>query len=207
MAQSRLQIVAAIVALLTPTLALRASLPASLTRRSCLAALAALNLGTPAALAETPFFKPSVMLSLEGAQAAMRACAKEADANGWAVTVVIVDMSGEPVLLERRGAAPMTPAVAMGKARSAVMSGKETTVFEKMANGSGDKPPRMALLSAPNLVLMEGGVPIIIDGQTVGAIGVSGVRSDQDAQVAKAGVAVLAAAPIPARASAAAASR
>ena len=84
----------------------------------------------------------------------------------------------------------MTVEIAMGKARTAAISGKETTAFEKVANGDEATRPRLALLSSA-LLLMEGGVPIIVDGVVVGAIGVSGVRSDQDAQVAKAGVTAL----------------
>ena len=121
---------------------------------------------------------------------AMAAAAREAARNGWKVTIAVTDSSGVPLMLQRMGAAPMTVDIATGKARTAAMSGKETTVFETTANGSEEKRPRLALLSAP-LLLMEGGVPIIVDGVVIGAIGVSGVRSDQDAQVAKAGVAAL----------------
>lgn len=195
------------------------------------------RLGLPQALADpapmaladpapstTPFFKPTVALTLAGAKHAMEAAAKEAEANGWAVTIVISDMSGTPLLLERHGSSPMTVEIAMvscdeatpdrtslrllsvlllphllamvsiptfqGKARTAAISGKETARLEESANGSPEQRPRLALLSAP-VLLMEGGVPILYDGKCVGAIGVSGVRSDQDAQVAKAGIRAL----------------
>ena len=146
--------------------------------------LATMLISAPRCSAETvPSFRPSVVLTLPGARRAMAAAASEADANKWAVTIAVTDAGGVPLLVERHGAAPMTVDIACGKARTAALSGKETSVFEKSANG-GELKPRMALLSAP-LLLMEGGVPIVVDGVCVGAIGVSGVRSDQDAQIAK----------------------
>ena len=120
----------------------------------------------------------------------MRAASAEAAANKWAVTIVIVDETGAPVLLERKGAAAISAEIAMGKARTAALLGKETAVLEKAANGDSAKAARIALVSSP-LTLMEGGVPILVDGVCVGAVGVSGVRSDQDAQIAKKGVAAL----------------
>lgn len=119
----------------------------------------------------------------------MAAARAEAAHHGWAVTIVVADASGVPLLVQRDGAAPMTVDIAMGKARTACMSGRETSVFEASVNGK-DASPRLALLSTP-LTLMEGAVPILIDDVVAGAVGVSGVRSDQDAQVAKAGVAAL----------------
>ena len=88
-----------------------------------------------------------------------------------------------------RHAFPASAEIAMGKARTAALFGKETAGLEEAANVA-DGAARTALLSAP-FVLMRGGVPIIIDGQCVGAVGVSGVRADQDEQVARAGVDVV----------------
>ena len=166
-----------------------AALRASLTAGG-VAALSAHTAKMSAADASSSPFKPSVVLTASGAKTAMAAAVNEADKNGWAVTIAVSDAGGTPLLLERRGAAPMTVEIAMGKARTAAISGKETTAFEKVANGDEATRPRLALLSSA-LLLMEGGVPIIVDGVVVGAIGVSGVRSDQDAQVAKAGVTAL----------------
>ena len=151
-----------------------------------------LSLGHVAMAEASPqeFFKPTVVLTLKGAQQVLAAAVAEADANSWAVTIAVTDAAGVPLVLERHGSAPMTVDIAIGKARTAAMSGKETTVFERIANGSDEQRPRLALLSAP-LLLMEGGVPIVVDGVIVGAVGVSGVRSDQDAQIAKAGLAAL----------------
>ena len=136
-------------------------------------------------------FKPSFALTAQGAQLALDAATAEADSNGWAVTIAVSDASGIPLLLQRReGAMPFTVDVAIGKARTAATTGKATTAFENIANGSEEQRPRLALLSS-GLTLMEGGVPIVVDDIVVGAIGVSGVRSDQDAQIAQAGVSAL----------------
>ena len=135
-------------------------------------------------------------LTIDGARRAMAAAVAEADRHSWLVTIAVVDHSGSPLLLERRGAAPATVDLALGKARTAAMSGRDSAVFEHSVNGdpSGGQPsrrPRLALLSAPSLVLMEGALPILVGGVCVGAVGVSGVRSEQDAQVARVGVAAL----------------
>ena len=106
----------------------------------------------------------------------MAAARAEAARNGWAVTIVVADASGVPLLVQRDGAAPMTVEIAMGKARTAAISGKETGIFESIVNGR-EASPRLALLSSP-LTLMEGAVPIIVEGAVAGAVGVSGVRSD-----------------------------
>ena len=86
-----------------------------------------------------------------------------------------------------------------GKAKTAVASGRESGVFERAVDGGGSgegghgrpRAPRLALLSAPQLVCMEGAVPVIVDGMCVGAVSVAGVSPEHDAQVAKAGVNVL----------------
>ena len=80
--------------------------------------------------------------------------------------------------------------IAMGKARTAAIFGRNTGDLENAVNTAGGSA-RSALLSAP-FVLMRGGVPIVVDGRTVGSVGVSGVQADQDEQVAAAGVAALA---------------
>ena len=146
------------------------------------------RIGVPSAMADAPAFVPKMALTMDGAQRAMRASTAEAVANSWKVTIVIVDDTGAPVLLERQGAAAISAEIAMGKARTAALLGKETAVLEKATSAKGDG--RVALVSAP-LTLMEGGVPIIVDGVCVGAIGVSGVKAEQDAQIAKKGVAAL----------------
>ena len=81
----------------------------------------------------------------------------------------------------------MSASIAPAKAQSAAMSRRESRLLEEMINNG-----RTAFLSAPGLDgMLEGGIPIVVDGQCVGAIGVSGVKSIEDAQVAKAGIATL----------------
>ena len=111
----------------------------------------------------------------------------EAEKNQWAVTISVVDDGGHPLALERLdGCAPAGAYIAGEKARSAAIGRRETKGYEDMVNGG-----RTAFLSAPLLTSLEGGVPVIVAGQVIGAVGVSGVKADQDAQVAKAGVAAL----------------
>ena len=113
----------------------------------------------------------------------LAAARTEAQNNQWAVTIVIVDDGGHPLALERLdGCAPSSAYIATEKARTSALGRRESKGYEEMVNGG-----RYAFLSAPLLTSLEGGVPIIVDGQVIGAVGVSGVKSDQDAQVAKAG--------------------
>lgn len=118
------------------------------------------------------------------------AAAAEAEAlrNQWAVSIAIVDDGGHLLHFQRLdGAAPISAHIAPGKARTAAMGRRESKVYEDMINGG-----RASFLSAPNLDgMLEGGVPILKDGQCLGAVGVSGVKSSEDAQVAKAGIAAI----------------
>ncbi len=117
----------------------------------------------------------------------LAAAREEAQRNQWKVSIAIVDDGGHPLALERLdGSAPISAYIATEKARSAALGRRETKGYEEMVNGG-----RTAFLSAPLLTSLEGGVPVIVEGQVVGAVGVSGVRSDQDAQVAAAAVAGL----------------
>ena len=114
----------------------------------------------------------------------------EAQSNQWAVTIAIVDDGGHPLALERLdGASPASAYIATEKARTAALGRRPSAAYEEMINGG-----RPAFLSAPLAGMLEGGVPVIVDGQVVGAVGVSGVKSAQDAQVASAGIASLGAA-------------
>ncbi|CAM3937159.1 heme-binding protein [Vreelandella rituensis] len=124
------------------------------------------------------------VLSQADVTAMLDAAQQEADSNGWPVTIAVTDDGGHLLGLRRLdNAAPMSAYVATEKARSASIGRKETKVFEDMINGG-----RNAFLSAPLEGMLEGGVPVIIDGQVIGAVGISGVKPDQDAQVAKAGI-------------------
>jgi len=118
------------------------------------------------------------------------AAAAEAEAlkNNWAVTIAIVDDGGHLLALQRLdGAAPISSHIAPAKAHTAALGQRETKVYEDIINNG-----RYAFLTAPEVKgMLEGGVPIMKDGQCLGAVGVSGVKSNEDAQVAKAGVAAL----------------
>jgi glc operon protein GlcG len=99
------------------------------------------------------------------------------------VTIVVVDDGGHPLALERLdGCAPASVYIATEKARTSALGRRESKSYEDMVNAG-----RYAFLSAPLLTSLEGGVPIVFDGQVIGAVGVSGVKPEQDAQVAKAG--------------------
>jgi uncharacterized protein GlcG (DUF336 family) len=112
----------------------------------------------------------------------------EAVKHNWAVSIAIVDDGGHLLWFQRMdGAAPISAHIAPGKARAAAMGRRESKVYEDMINGG-----RASFLSAPGLEgMLEGGVPILKDGQCLGAVGVSGVKSSEDAQIAKSAVAAL----------------
>ena len=114
----------------------------------------------------------------------------EAAANGWAVTIAIVDDGGHLLWLQRLDdAAPASAHIGPAKARTAALGRRESRLYEEMINQG-----RVSFLSAPMLEgMLEGGVPILVDGHCVGAVGVSGVKSTEDAQIARAGIAALAA--------------
>ncbi|AHF68380.1 MULTISPECIES: heme-binding protein [Pseudomonas] len=117
----------------------------------------------------------------------LTAARNEALANDWAVSIAVVDDGGHLLAFERLdGAAAISSYISMEKARTSALGRRESKGYEEMVNGG-----RTAFLSAPLLTSLEGGVPVIIDGQVIGAVGVSGVKADQDAQVAKAGIAAL----------------
>ncbi|WP_186156553.1 GlcG/HbpS family heme-binding protein [Burkholderia gladioli] len=123
-------------------------------------------------------------LEADDVQHALAAAKAEARQHGWPVTIAVVDDGGHPLGLVRMdGAAPSSAYTALEKARTAALGRRESRLFEESINGG-----RLALLSAPLTGMLEGGVPILIEDVCVGAIGVSGVRSSEDAQIARAGV-------------------
>ena len=131
--------------------------------------------------------KTKPLLTLEDAQRIAAAAEAEARSHQWAVVIAICDDGGHLVLLHRLdGVAPISSTIAPAKARAAALGKRETKLYEDMINQG-----RAAFLSAPLDGMLEGGVPIIVDGYVVGAIGVSGVKSSEDAQIAKAGIAGL----------------
>jgi glc operon protein GlcG len=118
------------------------------------------------------------------------AAAAEAEAlvNKWAVSISIVDDGGHLLWLQRLdGAAPISAQIAPAKARTAATGRRESRIYEEMINAG-----RVSFLSAPGMEgLLEGAVPIMKDGHCLGAVGVSGVKSTEDVQIARAGIAAL----------------
>jgi len=116
----------------------------------------------------------------------LAACEAEAAKNKWAVSIAIVDDGGYLIGFSRMdGAAAITAEVATGKARTSAMTKRPSKFFEDRVK------ERPAFANFPAGILIQGGLPIIHDGDCVGAIGVSGVQSHEDEQVAQAGVTVL----------------
>lgn len=128
--------------------------------------------------------------TLELADVKIIAAAAEAEAlkHGWAVTIAIVDDGGHLLWLQRLdGAANLSAHIAPAKAHTAAMGKRESKGYEDIINGG-----RSSFLSAPEIKgMLEGGVPIMKDGQCLGAVGVSGVKSSEDAQVARVGIAAI----------------
>jgi uncharacterized protein GlcG (DUF336 family) len=132
--------------------------------------------------------KTRSFLELSDLKAIATAAEAEALKNNWAVSIAIVDDGGHLLWLQRLdGAAPISAHIAPAKANTAALGRRESKVYEDMINGG-----RVSFLSAPDLKgLLEGGVPIVKDGQCLGAVGVSGVKSTEDAQIARAGIAAI----------------
>ncbi len=131
--------------------------------------------------------KTKPLLTLHEIRAIAAAAEIEALAHGWAVTIAIADDGGHLLWLQRLdGAAPISAEIAPAKARTAALGRRESKAYEDMINQG-----RTAFLSVPLQGMLEGGVPIVVEGQCVGAVGVSGVKSNEDVQVARAGIAAL----------------
>jgi len=132
--------------------------------------------------------KTKSILEAADVEAILAASSAHAVTHSWAVTIAVCDEGGHLLGLRRLdGAAPISSHIAPEKARTAALGRRESRVYEEMINGG-----RVSFLSAPVLQgMLEGGVPILIDGQCAGAVGVSGVKSEQDAEIARAGIATL----------------
>jgi glc operon protein GlcG len=125
-------------------------------------------------------------LTADDVQKAMATCKAEAAKNKWAVTVAIVDDAGFMLHVERLdGAGPMTAEVAVGKARTAALTRRPTKFWEERVK------ERPSFIKFPDSLPIQGGVPILHQGECLGAIGVSGVQSHEDEQVANAGIAAI----------------
>lgn len=132
--------------------------------------------------------KTKAHLEFSDVKAIAAAAEAEAIKNKWAVAIAIVDDGGHLLSLQRLdGAAPISAHIAPAKANTAALGRRESKTYEDMINGG-----RVSFLSAPDLKgLLEGGVPIMKDGECLGAVGVSGVKSTEDAQIARAGIAAI----------------
>src|SRR5262252_4048084 len=117
---------------------------------------------------------------------AMAACRAEADKNNWKVAIAIVDDGGYLLFFDRMdGVAPISAEVAIGKARTSAMTKRPSKFFEDRVK------ERPAFANFPAGILIQGGIPLTHENECVGAIGVSGVQSHEDEQIAEAGAKAL----------------
>jgi glc operon protein GlcG len=132
--------------------------------------------------------KTKPVLSLADVQTILSAAEKHAVEHKWPVTISVVDDGGHLLGLQRLdGAAPISAQISPAKARTAALGRRESRIYEETINQG-----RTSFLSAPGLEgMLEGGVPIVVGDQVVGAVGVSGVKSTEDVEVARAGIAAL----------------
>ena len=128
------------------------------------------------------------VLSAEDVKKILAAAEAHALQNKWAVAIAVVDDGGHLMgMLRLDGVAPISSHIAPAKANTAAMGRRESRIYEEIINNG-----RYSFLSAPHLEgMLEGGVPIVVDGHVVGAVGVSGVKSTEDAMIAQAGIAAL----------------
>ncbi|VCU71436.1 hypothetical protein PIGHUM_03520 [Pigmentiphaga humi] len=132
--------------------------------------------------------KTKHVLTAEDVKKLLAAAEAEAVANNWAVSIAVVDDGGHLLgMLRLDGAPPISAHIAPAKANTAALGRRESKVYEEIVNGG-----RAAFLSAPVLQgMLEGGVPVTVEGQVIAAVGVSGVKSNEDVQIARAGIAAL----------------
>ena len=135
------------------------------------------------AQAPPPYGPP---ITNEQAKKVMAGAEAEAKKNNWPVVIVILDSGGQMMMLQRLDNAQWgSVEVAKDKARSAVAFRRPTKVFQDLIAQGG---ANMRLLNLTGASMLEGGIPIIVDGKIAGAVGVSGVTSQQDAQIGQAGI-------------------
>ena len=128
--------------------------------------------------------KSKAVLTLDDLKKIAAGAEAEANKNNWNVSIAICDDGGHLLFYQRLdGASPISSHIAPQKARTAAIGRRNTKIYEDMVNGG-----RYSALSMPEATHLEGGVPIIVDGEVIGAVGVSGVKSSEDAQIAEAGI-------------------
>ena len=155
-------------------------------RTAALALAGSLALASlPAAAVELP---SQPVLTLAAAQQVLSAAQSKAQASGWPCVIAVVDSSGSPILLLRmdNAAVPAGVELAPGKARTAALFRRPSGALEDAINGS-----RPAAITAQGFVLMRGGLPFVVNGHPVGAIGVSADPPQHDKKIAQAGIAAL----------------
>jgi uncharacterized protein GlcG (DUF336 family) len=131
--------------------------------------------------------KTRAMLTLEDCKRIAAAAEAEARKNNWNVCVAILDDGGHLLHLFRMdGATPANSRIAIEKGRTAAETRRSTAMWEDRVKGG-----RMAMLKMPGVTPVQGGLPIVIDGECIGAVGVSGVQSHEDEQIAKTSIGVL----------------
>jgi glc operon protein GlcG len=146
--------------------------------------IALLSAATVASAQAPPAYGPAI--TLEQAKKVMAGAEAEARKNNWPVVIAILDSGGHVVMLNRLdGAQWGSIDVAKDKARSAVAFRRPTKVFQDLIGQGG---ANLRLLNVSGASMLEGGIPIMADGKVIGGIGVSGVTSQQDAQIGQAGI-------------------
>lgn len=139
--------------------------------------------------AVTPPMSYGVSVTMGQAEKMMAAAILEASRNNWLMAIAIVDTGGNLVAFQRMDNTQIGSIdVALAKAKTANNFKRPTKAFEDIIAGGG---AGLRLLSAPGVIALEGGEPIIFQGKIIGAIGVSGMKATEDDQVAKAGIAAL----------------
>lgn len=127
------------------------------------------------------------VITLDAAKKMVAAGEAEAVANGWNVAITVVDASGALILFQKLDdTQPGSIAISQGKARTAALFKRPTKVLEDMVAAG-----KTAFLAVESMLPVQGGLPVVVDGKVIGAVGVSGVTSAQDEQVAAAAVAAL----------------
>ena len=146
---------------------------------ACMSALIILLTSLTAVLMKTKQY-----LTLQDTQKILAAAEAEAKKNNWAVCIAVVDDGGHLLgFLRLDACAPSSVLIAQAKAYSAALRRRPTKSDEDMVNNG-----RFSALSMPGITFLEGGVPILVEGETIGAVGVSGVKSSDDALIAQAGI-------------------
>ncbi len=164
----------------------RCSFASALCVAASLLAASVLPATTAAAEPAASQFASKPVLAQSSVQRILEAASAHAIKNQWPVSIVVVDDGGHMLGMVRLdGAFPLTVDIATGKARTSALTRWESGFPEQMINQG-----RYSLLSV-NGVFLEGGIPVKVDGQTVGAVAASGVTSEQDAEIARAGIAAL----------------